>query len=192
MPNFSLDKQAQDSLSVLQDTTLTPMNEALFQAWAKANKIEKPDAPDDHVDYRGIYQESGGKILPNGQLQRFAQKLNHEDKLRGILQEQYLNRMDAAIQSGQDRKDQLHKDERQDITHQQKLEQETLKQKSQPHEARMGEMDLRRQKLDLHKQQMGLQSQELGNQGKKLDIVKTVVTPQPKVKTNAGQTTRSK
>ncbi len=98
MPNFSLDSQAQDALSHLQDTSLTPMEEALFNAWAKANKIQKPDNPQDHVDYRGIYKETGGKILPNGQLDRFAKKLNSEDKLRDILREQYLKHIDSLTQ----------------------------------------------------------------------------------------------
>ena len=177
MANFSIDSQAQDALSHLQDTTLSPMNEALFQAWAKANKIKEPDAPKDHVDYRGIFEMTGGKILPNGQLDRFAKKLNSESKLQHILQQQVMDRMQETVQNAQDRQDALHKEERQDITHQQKMEQETLKQQSQPHEQAMKQMDLQKQQTDLQKQQMGLQSQELGNKAKQLDITKTLVTP---------------
>lgn len=190
MANFSIDSQAQDALSHLQDTTLSPMNEALFQAWAKANKIKEPDAPKDHVDYRGIFEMTGGKILPNGQLNRFASKLNSEDKLRKILQDQAVKHMQETVQSAQDRHDMFHKEERQDITHQQKMEMEAMKQQNQPHEQAMEQMALQKQQGDLKKQQMGLQSQHLGNRAKELDITKAVVAPQQptvnKEKTNAG------
>lgn len=185
MPNFSIDKQAHDALSHLQDTSLSPMNEALFKAWAKANQIKDPDSPDDHVDYRGIYKMTGGKILPNGQLDRFAQKLNSEDKLRNILQEQMVKRMQETVQTAQDKQDQFRKEERQDITHEQKMQQEALKQQSQPHEQAMKQMDLQKQQGDLQKQQIGLQSQHLGNRAKELDITKALVTPQSAGTNNA-------
>jgi hypothetical protein len=94
MPNITLDAKADAALSRLQDTTLSPMEEALFKAWTKANQIQKPDAPDDTVDYRGIYKESGGTILPNGQLKQFASKINVEDKLRNILHDRMMQHID--------------------------------------------------------------------------------------------------
>ena len=133
---------------------------------------------------------TGGKILPNGQLDRFAKKLNSENKLQNILQEQMIKRMQETVQTAQDRQDMFHKEERQDLTHQQKMEMETLKQQNQPHEQAMKQMDLAKQQGDLQKQQMGLQSQHLGNRAKELDITKAVVAPQQptvnKEKTNAG------
>ena len=96
MPNITLDGKADAVLSKLQDTTLTPMEEALFQAWTKANQIVKPDAPEDGVDYRGIYKETGGAILPNGQLKRFADNLNSEQKLQRILHDRMLQHIDRV------------------------------------------------------------------------------------------------
>lgn len=91
MPHLSLDNQADIALSKLQDTQLTPMEEALFQAWTKANQIKKPDAPDDRVDYRGIYRATGGAILPNGQLKEIAEKSNAQSQLQDILQHRMLD-----------------------------------------------------------------------------------------------------
>lgn len=99
MNNMTLDSKADAALSKLQDTTLNPMEEALFMGWSKANQIKKPDAPEDRVDYRGIYKETGGAILPHGQLNRFADKLNSEEKLRQILHEKLLKQIDQAKQT---------------------------------------------------------------------------------------------
>lgn len=82
-----LTQPANDALSTLQNTQLSPMEEALFQAWTHANGIEKPDAEGNTVDYRGIYKGSNGMILPNGQLAQIANKSNAQSKLEQLLQE---------------------------------------------------------------------------------------------------------
>lgn len=91
MPHLSLGDRADIAISKLQDTQLTPMEEALFQAWTKANQIKKPDAPNDRVDYRGIYRATGGAILPNGQLKAIADKTNAESELQTILHQRMMD-----------------------------------------------------------------------------------------------------
>ena len=94
MPHLSLGDRADIAISKLQDTQLTPMEEALFQAWTKANQIKKPDAPNDRVDYRGIYRATGGAILPNGQLKEIADKTNAESELQTLLQQRMMDHVD--------------------------------------------------------------------------------------------------
>lgn len=87
MHTIHLTAPASDALSKLQNTQLDPMEEALFQAWAHANQIEKPDAEGNTVDYRGIYKGSNGMILPNGELAQIANRTNAQSKLEQLLQE---------------------------------------------------------------------------------------------------------
>ncbi len=165
---LTIDGKATTLLGRLQDTRLSPMEEALFKSWAKANKIEKPDAPDDLNDYRGIYKQTGGLILPNGELSRIAQQTDAKSKLEDILYKQMDQRIQEVKQKqadgAQKQADQQRKDKRQDVTHKQRVEMEQLKLKRVPHEAKMKEMDV--------------QKQQLGNEAKQLDITKTLVTPQ--------------
>lgn len=98
MPEFKLTNAADLALSKLQNTTLNPMEEALFQAWSKANHILKPDNPDDTVDYRGIYKATGGTILPNGQLKHMAEKFNAQNKLEQVLQDRMLDHIEQVKQ----------------------------------------------------------------------------------------------
>jgi hypothetical protein len=175
MANISLDNKADAALSKLQDTTLTPMEEALFQGWAKANQIAKPDAPENRVDFRGIYKHTGGTVLPNGQLKRFTDKLNTEEELQKLLHERMMERIKEAVTGVNDKQEQAHKEERQDATHQQKMEMEQLKMKRLPHETKHKEMDLQKQRI-------GLDAQKLGNEAKQLDITKVLVTPQQSIK----------
>lgn len=88
---LKLNNKAESALSKLQDTILSPMEEALFKAWTKANQIEKPDNPDNHVDYRGIYKLTDGAVLPNGELKRIAERFNAEGTLQNVLQERMMD-----------------------------------------------------------------------------------------------------
>jgi hypothetical protein len=98
MAEFTLPQPAESALSKLQDTTLTPMEEALFHAWTQANQIKKPDAPDNMVDYRGIYKASGGVILPNGEMHRLGEEMNAQSKLERILQDRMMQHIDKVTQ----------------------------------------------------------------------------------------------
>jgi hypothetical protein len=80
-----LDPPTEKALNDIQDTELTPLEEALFQSWAAANQIEKPDRADDPTDYRGIYKATNAKVLPFGQLKQITKKINAEEMLKRVL-----------------------------------------------------------------------------------------------------------
>lgn len=96
---IKLTQPAETALSKVQNTTLSPMEEALFQAWSHANGIEKPDAPDQNVDLRGVYKGTQGLILPNNQLAQVVEKANASAKLQEILQDRYRQHVQQAAQS---------------------------------------------------------------------------------------------
>lgn len=52
-------------------TRLSPLEEALFQAWGKANGIEDVDDPESFYDYRGFYKATNGKVHPPGMVEHF-------------------------------------------------------------------------------------------------------------------------
>lgn len=87
MENMKLDGQADRALNRIQDTQLTPMEEVLFKSWTKANDIKKPDNVDDGNDYRGIWKETQGKVLPWGSLKDIASRVNAESQLKKSLTE---------------------------------------------------------------------------------------------------------
>ena len=96
---IKLTQPAETALSKVQNTVLSPMEEALFQAWTHANGIDKPDAPDQNVDLRGLYKNSQGMILPNSQLKQVVDKANATSKLQEILQDRYKQHVQQAAQS---------------------------------------------------------------------------------------------
>lgn len=55
---------------------LSPLHEILFKHWATANGIQDTDAPDNHYDYRGMFQQSGGQMQPPGAIQGAADGYN--------------------------------------------------------------------------------------------------------------------
>jgi hypothetical protein len=179
MSNITMDGKADSMLSRLQDTDLDPMEEALFQSWTKANQIDKPDEPGDEIDYRGIWKTTGGAVLPHGQLKRFSEQVNDENKLERILHQKMMDRITEITGKKEDQQNQLHKEERQDITHKQKLEMEKLKMKQAPHELRLKEHDVRAKEFDVQKQHIGIEAQKVGNEGKKIDIIGQLVAPKP-------------
>ena len=178
MGKFTLDSQMDSALSKLQDTTLTPMEEALFKAWAKANQIQKPDDPNDRIDYRGIFKVTGGHILPYGQLARFTDKLNSEDRLRELLHQRMMKHVDEVVGKKEDFEKQQFDAERKDVDHQQKMEQGQMKLKQAPYDLKMREHDIKGKEMDLHKQSMGLEQQRLGNEGKQIDLTSALLTPE--------------
>lgn len=97
MLDTKLDSPTEHALNKLQNTELSPMEEALFKSWAAANQIKKPDSADDPTDYRGIWKETGGRVLPYGQLQQFANRTKNEQTLVKALSE----RINAGEQAGE-------------------------------------------------------------------------------------------
>lgn len=145
MKKITLTGPGENALHQLQDTQLSPMEEALFRSWTKANQIDKPDNVDDPIDYRGIYRLTGGKVLPFGQLKQITKRVADQQRVKKELMEQ-ARQME---QSEEDQINQLHKEQRQDITHQQKLEQQSMQLAKMPYD---------------------LQAQQIKNQGKVIDV----------------------
>lgn len=175
---LNLPPQAESALNRLQDTVLSPMEEVLFQSWSKANKIEDPDNPKDVIDYRGIYKVSNGAVLPHGELKRISEITQNQHELEKALHQRMMERIQEAVDTEQDFEKQLHKEERQDITHKQKMEMEGLKLKRAPHDLKMKEHDVKGKEMDIHKQKIGLDAQQVGNEGKKIDLLSALLAPQ--------------
>lgn len=194
MSNIKLPAPAENALSHLQDTVLNPMEEALFKTWTKANQIEKPDAPDDHVDYRGIFRNTQGAILPNGGLKRYADKMNSQNKLQVILQERMMDQIQKSSDTAAQKQDQQFKAERQDVTHQQKMDMEGLKFKRLPTELKMKQHDVELKKHDISGKEMDIEKQKVGNEGKHIDMIASLVRPEGDsgaAKTTGASTSKS-
>lgn len=179
MDNIVISPKAEGALQRLQDTTLTPMEEALFQTWLHANQITSPDEPTDVVDYRGIWKSTNGKVLARGELKRMAEDKNNMHTLERELQQRMQDRISKLAGKREDFQKQQFDAQRKDIDHKQKMEQGALELKKVPFDLKMREHDIKGKELDLHKQRMGLDSQELGNEGKKLDLISSMMNPQP-------------
>ena len=54
-----------------ETTLLSPIEEALFNAWGKANGIEDVDAPESSYDYRGFFKATNGAVHPPGSVEHF-------------------------------------------------------------------------------------------------------------------------
>ena len=56
----------------LTRTQLSPLEEALFQSWAKAHNLADTDGKSDKFDYRAVYKQSGGQVMPPDNLKKMA------------------------------------------------------------------------------------------------------------------------
>lgn len=175
--DMKLDDRGASVLQQLQDTELSPMEEVLFKSWTRANQIDDPDAPDDTIDYRGIYKSLNGTVLPYGELKRSTDRVNKEQKLQNLLQQQMLDRIQETVGKEEDFGKQLHKEERQDVTHKQKMEMEGLKLKRAPHDLKMKDFDIKAKGMDLDKQRIGLDATKLQNEGKQIDLIASMMQP---------------
>lgn len=70
-PTPQIDPGVEHAQTQAETTHLSPLEEALFQAWGHANGIEDIDAPDAKYDYRGFYKASNGKVHPPGAVEHF-------------------------------------------------------------------------------------------------------------------------
>lgn len=57
-------------------TQLNPLEEALFQAWARAHRIENHNDPSNSFDHRGVYKRTNGLIHPPGHINQLADEHN--------------------------------------------------------------------------------------------------------------------
>lgn len=177
MDKLNISPKAEQSLQRLQDVTLSPMEEALFQAWTKANQIDKPNDPTDSVDYRGIWKATNGQVLPRGELKVMAEMQNHSQTLEKALQERMMERITEVTGKKEDLQKQQFDAQRKDVDHKHKMEQGSLKLKQAPFDLQMREHDIKGKELDLHKQRMGLDQQKLGNEGKEIDLITSLMQP---------------
>lgn len=177
MEQLDLPPKAEHAFQRLQDTDLSPMEEALFKAWTKANQIEDPDAPDDTVDYRGIWKATNGHVLPPGELKKTTEVQNLSNTLERALQERMMKRITELTGKAEDFEKDKFDAERQDITHQQKIEQGDQKLKQAPFDLKMRAHDIEGKQFDIEKQKLGLDQQKLGNEGKELDLVSNLLMP---------------
>jgi hypothetical protein len=93
-----------DAINRLKRTELSPLEEAMFKAWAAANQIEDPDGEGQGpLDLRVIYQQTGGRVLPPGQLLNHMEKTGAIDTLmRAQEQHDQTSPMSVAADSGVD------------------------------------------------------------------------------------------
>lgn len=68
------DPEVQEAIHRLHRTELSPLEEVMFQSWAAANQVEDADSAENKLDMRAIYQKTGGKVLPPGQLKNHAER----------------------------------------------------------------------------------------------------------------------
>lgn len=66
------DPAVMEAISRLKQTELDPLEEVMFQSWASANQLDGEAA--DGPDFRAIYKQTGGKVLPPGELKRMSEK----------------------------------------------------------------------------------------------------------------------
>jgi len=194
MDNIVISPKAENALQRLQDTTLTPMEEALFKSWTKANQIDNPDEPNDVVDYRGIWKTTNGKVLPYGELKGMAEDKNNRHTLERELQQRMQDRISELTGKREDFQKQQFDAQRKDVDHKQKMEQGALALKKAPFDLKMKEHDIKGKEMDVQKQRIGLDAQQLGNKGKELDLISSLLNPQgpsePKGATNDTRTGR--
>lgn len=69
-----------EAIARLQRSELDPLEEVMFQSWAVANQIDDPETGG--LDLRKIYQQTGGKVLPPGQLKQTVEKAAAMDTVK--------------------------------------------------------------------------------------------------------------
>lgn len=64
-------------------TQLTPLEEHLFQAWAKANRVDNHDDPNNSFDHRAVYKQGNGMIHEPGLVDKMGKAHNdHVERLK--------------------------------------------------------------------------------------------------------------
>lgn len=83
----------------LKRVDLSPLEEQLFKGWMTANGMDETVDPDDHtgqIDYRDVYKQTKGEVLPHGQLQKRTQK---QLDIQTMMQAQEAHEAASPIQS---------------------------------------------------------------------------------------------
>lgn len=91
------DPAIQEAVKRITRVELTPLEEQLFKGWMAANGMDEAiDSPDHPIDFRSIYQQTNGKVLPPGQLQRQTEK---QADIQTIMQAQDAHDSASPIQA---------------------------------------------------------------------------------------------
>ena len=64
------DPAVQEAIQRLTQTQLSPLEETLFQAWMKAHEMDNAEASG--FDFRKLYQDSGGKVMPPSEMKNMV------------------------------------------------------------------------------------------------------------------------
>lgn len=65
---------------MFNQTKLNPLEELLFQSWARAHRVDDQNDPNNSFDYRGVYKQSNGTILPSGVLNHMSMSHNAREE----------------------------------------------------------------------------------------------------------------
>lgn len=77
------DPAVMEAIQRLIQTELSPLEEVIFQSWMNANQLE--ETPDMPFDYRGLYQETNGKVFAPGELKT---KIEKQSAIQSLMQAQ--------------------------------------------------------------------------------------------------------
>lgn len=69
-----IDPNVDEAIHRLNQTELSPLEEAMFQSWSGANDVQDYGGPHNGMDFRGIYKQTGGKMFPPGILKQHADR----------------------------------------------------------------------------------------------------------------------
>lgn len=94
-PAHKPDAAVQQAIQKLSQVELSPLEEQLFKGWLAANGMEEGKDMDDSMDYRKVYKDSGGKVLPTGQLQK---QLEKESAIQTLMKAQEAHEAASPIQ----------------------------------------------------------------------------------------------
>jgi hypothetical protein len=82
-PQQGPDPAVMQAIQRLVQTQLSPLEEVIFNSWMQANQLEEdPSMP---FDYRGLYQQTGGKVFAPGEL---SQQVAHQNAIQTLMQAQ--------------------------------------------------------------------------------------------------------
>jgi hypothetical protein len=73
-PQGGPDPAVEEAINHLTKTSLSPLEEVMFNSWANANQLD-PDSNESPFDYRKLYQMTGGKVYAPGELKGMTDKL---------------------------------------------------------------------------------------------------------------------
>jgi hypothetical protein len=119
----------------MQKTPLNPLEEVLFKQWMKANGMvkrrENPDEIEPQADYRGMYKQLQGKVMPLNSMQHAMQEIAPDPEQQAE-QQKAMQEQQKLVQQQQDRQMKLQQQEQDRAIKQQwRMEDRAIKQQQQ-------------------------------------------------------------